>query len=171
MGPRLHNMIQFICTRIFPTARRLSRILAMPNRFLHRCKAFRWDVPESMQNIMLECSRWECPRRNFGTIAPKFQDFLRQFTICTLCEDITTLLLGGVPPPLHDAFVLLRMRGKLLAKCKSCWNATYVQSWRHTLSHIIAFLAIHVSHCLNVLLREMGLGPSRITRMAQRPYR
>jgi hypothetical protein len=65
----LHIMIQFR-TRTFPTARLPARIHAMPKRFLHHCLACGGDVPESIEHILLECPRWECHRRNFGTLAP-----------------------------------------------------------------------------------------------------
>jgi hypothetical protein len=65
------------------------------------------------------------------------------------------LLLGGVPSSLHGAIHLTR-------------NGTFFQLWRQALPHI-AFFVVHVSHSRIVLLREMGLGPARITRMGQRP--
>jgi hypothetical protein len=65
----LHILIQFQ-TRVFPTARRLARIQAMPGRFLYHCHACGGDVPESIGHIVFECPRWECHRRNFGALAP-----------------------------------------------------------------------------------------------------
>jgi hypothetical protein len=62
------RMIQFR-TSVFPTARRVARIHAMPGRFLHYCHACGGDVPECIKRILLECPRWECHRRNFGTLA------------------------------------------------------------------------------------------------------
>jgi hypothetical protein len=62
----LRIMIQFR-TRVFPTARRLARIHVMPKRFHHHCPTCGGDVPESIEHILLECPRWECHRRNFGT--------------------------------------------------------------------------------------------------------
>jgi hypothetical protein len=70
-------------------------------------------------------------------------------------EDINALLLGGVPPSLHGA---IHFTG----------NGRYFQLWRQALPHI-AFHVVHVSYSRNVLLREMGLGPSRISRMGRRP--
>jgi hypothetical protein len=93
-------MIQFR-TRVFPTARRLARIQAMPKRILHHCNACGGDVPESIKHILLECPRWECHRRHFGTLAPEFNRFVRHFA--TSHEEIIALLLGGVPPFLHGA--------------------------------------------------------------------
>jgi hypothetical protein len=55
----------------------------------------------SIEHILLECPRWECHRRNFGTLAPKFNGFVREFA--TSPEDINALLLGGVPPSRHGA--------------------------------------------------------------------
>ena len=145
----LHIMIQ-LRTRVFPTARRLARIHAMPERFLHHCPACGGDVIESIEHILLECPRWECHRRNFGALAPDFNGFVRRFA--TSPEDINALLLGGVPPSLHGA-THFTGNGRL---------------WRQALPHI-AFFVVHVSHSRNVLLREMGLGPSRISRMGRRP--
>jgi hypothetical protein len=65
----LHIMTQFR-TREFPTTRRLARIHAMFERFLHHCPACGGDVHESIEHTMLECPRWECHRRNFWTLAP-----------------------------------------------------------------------------------------------------
>jgi hypothetical protein len=65
----LHIMIQFR-TRVFPTARRLARIHAMLERFLHHCPTCGGDVIESIKHILLECPRWEYHRRNFGALAP-----------------------------------------------------------------------------------------------------
>jgi hypothetical protein len=93
-------MIQFR-TRVFPTTRHLARIHAMQERFLHHCHACSGDVPESIENILLECPRWQYHRRNFGALAPKFNGFVRQFV--TSPEDVNALLLGGVPPSLHGA--------------------------------------------------------------------
>jgi hypothetical protein len=70
-------MIQF-CTLVFPTTRRLARSHAMPERFLHHCLACGGDVPISVEHILLECPRWECHRRNFGTPVPKLNGFVRQ---------------------------------------------------------------------------------------------
>jgi hypothetical protein len=50
----LHITIQF-CTRVFPTARRLARIHAMLERFLHHCLACGGDVPKFIEHILLEC--------------------------------------------------------------------------------------------------------------------
>jgi hypothetical protein len=93
-------MIEFR-TRVFPIAHRLARIHAMPERFLRHCHACGGDVPESIEHILLECPRWECHSRNFGTLAPEFNGFVRQFA--TSPEDKNTLLLGGVPPSRHGA--------------------------------------------------------------------
>ena len=65
----LHIMIQ-LRTRVFPTARRLARIHAMHERFLHHCPACGGDVIESIKHILLACPRWEYHRRNFGALAP-----------------------------------------------------------------------------------------------------
>jgi hypothetical protein len=62
-------MMQFR-TRVFPTARRLSRIHAMAVCFLHHCPTCGGDVSESIERILRECPRWEFHRRNFGTLAP-----------------------------------------------------------------------------------------------------
>jgi hypothetical protein len=64
----LHIMIQF-CTRLFPTTRRLARIHAMFERFLHHCPACGRDVLDSIEHIRLECPRRECHRRNFVKLA------------------------------------------------------------------------------------------------------
>jgi hypothetical protein len=96
-------MIQFR-TRIFPTTHRLARIHAMPKRFLRDCLVCGGDVPESIEHSLLECPRWECHRRNFGTLAPEFNGFVRLFA--TSPEDINALLLGVVPPSLHGALHL-----------------------------------------------------------------
>jgi hypothetical protein len=101
----LHMMIQFR-TRVFPTTRHLARIHAMHERFLHLCHACSGDVPQSIENILLECPRqfgirWEYHRRNFGALAPKFNGFVRHFV--TSPEDVNALLLGGVPHSLHGA--------------------------------------------------------------------
>jgi hypothetical protein len=110
-------------------------------------------VPESIEHIMFECPRWECHRHNFGTLAPKFDGFARQFA--TSPEGTNVLLLGGVLPSLHGAIHFCRQ-----------WEV--FKLWRQALLHI-AFFVVHVSHSRNVLLREMGLAPSRITRMGRRP--
>jgi hypothetical protein len=73
----------------------------MHERFLHLCHACGGDVPEYVKRILLICPRWEYHRCNFGTLAPKFEDFLRQLAISP--EDMAALLLGGVPPSLHGA--------------------------------------------------------------------
>jgi hypothetical protein len=93
-------MIQFR-TRIFPTARRLARIHAMLERVLNHCHSCGGDVHESIEHIMLECPRWECHRRNFRTLAPEFNGFVRKFANSP--EDVSALLLGGAPPSLHGA--------------------------------------------------------------------
>jgi hypothetical protein len=93
-------MIQFR-TRVFPPARHLARIHAMPERFLHHCHVCGGDVPGSIKHILLECPRWEGHRRNFGTLALEFNGCVRRFA--TSPEDINALLLGGVPPSLHGA--------------------------------------------------------------------
>jgi hypothetical protein len=146
-------MIQFR-TRVFPTNRRLARIHAMPERFLHHCPACGGDVLESIEHILLECPRWEYHRRSLGALAPEFNGFVRHFA--TSPEDMNTLLLGGAPPSLHDA---IHFTGNV---------RIVFQLWRQALPHI-AFFVVHVSHSRNVLLREMGVGPSRITRMGRRP--
>ena len=112
-----------------------------------------YDVPESIEHILLECPRWEYHRRNFGALAPEFNGFVRHFA--TSPDDINALLLGGVPPSLHGATYFTG-------------NGRFFQLWRQALPHI-AFFVVHVSHSRNVLLREMGLGPSRISRMGRRP--
>jgi hypothetical protein len=109
--------------------------------------------PKSIEHISLECPRWEYHRHNFGALAPELNDFVRQFA--TSPEDINALLLGGVPPFLHGA---IHFTG----------NVRFFQLWRQALPHL-AFFVVHVSHSRNVLLREMGLGPSRIARMGRRP--
>jgi hypothetical protein len=93
-------MIQFR-TRVFPTARRLARIHAMLERFLHYCPACGGNVIESIEHILLECPRWEYHRRNLGALAPECNGFVRRFA--TSPENINALLLGGVPPSLHGA--------------------------------------------------------------------
>jgi hypothetical protein len=70
-------------------------------------------------------------------------------------ECINALLLGGVPPSLHGA---IHFTG----------YGRFFQLWRQALPRF-SFFVVHVSHSQNVLLREMGLGPSRITRMGRRP--
>jgi hypothetical protein len=110
-------------------------------------------VPESIEHILLECPRWENHRRNFEALAPEFNGFVRKFA--TSPADMNALLLGGVPPSLHGA---IHFTG----------NGRFFQLWRQTLPHIV-FSVVHVSHSRNVLLPEMGLGPSRITRMGRRP--
>jgi hypothetical protein len=145
-------MIQFR-TRLFPTARRFARIHAMPAYFLHHCHACGGDGPESIEHILLECPRWEYHRLYFGALAPNFNGFVRQFA--TSPEDINALLLSGVPPSLHGA---IHFKG----------NGRFFQLWRQALPHI-AFFVVHVSHPRNVLLRDMSLGPSHITRMGRRP--
>jgi hypothetical protein len=122
----------------------------MPERFLHHCPASGGDVPESIEHIMLECPRWECHRRNFGTLVQEFNGFVRQFA--TIPEDTNALLLGGVPPSLDGAIHFTK-------------NGRFSQSWRQGLPHI-AFFVVHVSHSRNILLRDMGLALSRITRMS-----
>jgi hypothetical protein len=69
-------MIQFR-TRVFPIARRLARIHAMLERFLHHCFACGRDVPESIEHILLECPSWEYHRYNFGALAQEFDGFVR----------------------------------------------------------------------------------------------
>jgi hypothetical protein len=97
--------------------------------------------------------RWEYHRRNFVALAPEFNGFVRQFA--TSPEDINALLLGDVHPSLHGTIHFTR-------------NGGFFQLWHQALPHI-AFFVVHVSHSRNVLLREMGFGPSRITRMGRRP--
>jgi hypothetical protein len=63
-------------TRVFPTARRLGRIHPISERYLHHCLACAGDVPKYIKHVMLECPRWGCDRRNFGTLAPKFNGFV-----------------------------------------------------------------------------------------------
>jgi hypothetical protein len=139
-------------TRVFPTARRLARIHAMPESFLHHCLARGGDMPESIEHFLLECPRWECHRRSFWTLAPESSGFVRQ--IATSPEDINALLLGGAPPPFMAPFILQEMGGfPVMAPSPPSY----------------CFLCSFVSHSRNVLLREMGLGPSRITRMGRRP--
>jgi hypothetical protein len=92
----------------------------------------------------------------FRTLTPEFNSFVRQ-QFATSPEDINALLLGGVPPSLHGA---IHFTG----------NGRLFLSWRQAHPHI-AFFVVHVSHSRNVLLREMGLAPSRITRMGRRPDR
>jgi hypothetical protein len=145
------TMIQFR-TRVFPTSRRRACIHAMPARFLHHCHACGGDVRESIEHILFECPRWECHRRNFGTRAPKFNGFVRQFA--TSPKDINALLLGDAPPSLHGAIHFTT-------------NGRFFPLWRQALPHI-AFFVVHVSNSRIVLLREMGLGPSRITRTGRR---
>jgi hypothetical protein len=114
----------------------------------------RRDVPGCIEHIMLECPRWECRRRQFGTLAPELIAFVREFA--TSPENISALLLGCVPPSLHGT---IHFSG----------NGRFSQLWRQALPHI-AFFVVHVSQSRNVLLREMGLDhPSRITRMGRRP--
>jgi hypothetical protein len=136
----LHIMIQFR-TREFPVARRLARIYAMPDRFLHHRPACGGDVPESIEHIMRECPRWECHRRIFGTLAPYLNGFVRQ--CATSLEDINGLLLGGVLPSLHGA---INFTG----------NGRFFRLWRQALPHI-AFFVVGVSDSRNVLLRDMAL--------------
>jgi hypothetical protein len=93
-------MIQFR-TRSFSTPRRLARIHAMPERVLHHCLARGGDVRESIEHILLECPRWECHRRYFGTLAQEFNGFVSQFAASP--EDINALIFGGVFPSLHGA--------------------------------------------------------------------
>jgi hypothetical protein len=137
---------------MFPTARRLARIHAMPERFLHHCPACGGHVIEPIEHILLECPRWEYHRRNFGALALEFHGFVR--LSATSPEDINALLLGGVPPSLHGA-------------TDFTGNGRFFQSWRQALPHI-AFFVVHVSHSRNVVFREMGLRP-RISRMGRRP--
>jgi hypothetical protein len=79
----LHIMIQFR-TRVLPTTRRLARIHAMPERFSHHCPACGGDMLKSIGHVMHECPRWECHYRNFGTLAPEFNGFVRQFATSLL---------------------------------------------------------------------------------------
>jgi hypothetical protein len=136
-------------TRVFPTARRLARIHAMPERFFHHCPASGGDVPKYVEHIVLECPRWECHCRNFGTLVQELNGFVRQFA--TSPEDVNALLLGGVPPSLHGPIHFTK-------------NGRFSQLWRQALPHI-AFFVVHVSHSRNVVLREIGLALFRITRM------
>jgi hypothetical protein len=76
----LHIIIQFR-TRVFPTARRLARIHAMRERFLHHCLACGGDVPKSIEHILLECPRWEYHRRNFGALFPELNGFVLRLGI------------------------------------------------------------------------------------------
>jgi hypothetical protein len=85
-------MIKFR-TRVFPTTRRLARIHAMLDRFLHYCHACGGDV--------LAYPRCKCHCRYFGTLYSEFNGFGRQFA--TPPDDINALILGGVPPSLHGA--------------------------------------------------------------------
>jgi hypothetical protein len=72
-----------------------------------------------------------------------------------MSTDINALFLGGVPPSLHGATHFTE-------------NGRFFHLRRQALPHIAFFLG-HVSHSRNVLLREMGLGPSRTSRMGRRP--
>jgi hypothetical protein len=81
----------------------------MHERFLHHCPACGGDVPECIEHILLECPRWECHQRNFETLAPKFNGLVGQFA--TSSEDISALLLGGVPLPFMAPFILQGMGG------------------------------------------------------------
>jgi hypothetical protein len=101
----LYIMIQFR-TGVFPTTRRLARIQAMLAHFLHRCLACGGDVHEFVKHSMRECPRWECHRRHFGTLALKFNGFLRP--LFTSPSYISALLLGGAPF-LHSPFILQEM--------------------------------------------------------------
>jgi hypothetical protein len=132
-------MIQFR-TRLFPTARRLARIYAMLERLLHHCRACGGDVPEYIEHVLLECPRWECHRRHFGTLASDFNGFMRRFA--TSPEGKIALFLDGVPPSLHGAIHFVG-------------NGRYSQLWRLSLNQI-AFFVAYESHSQNVLLREMG---------------
>jgi hypothetical protein len=51
----------------------------MHERFLHMCLACGGDVLASIKHIMPAFPRWECHRRNYGTLAQKLQDFVRHF--------------------------------------------------------------------------------------------
>jgi hypothetical protein len=144
-------MIQFR-TRVFPKTRRLVRINAITDHFLHHL-ACGGDVRESIEHVMLECPRQEPHRRKFVILAPKFMDLVRQFA--TSLEHITTLLLGGVLPSLHGGSHFTRS-----------WR--FCRLWHQALPHIV-FFTINASHSRNALLREMGLAPSRITGMGRRP--
>jgi hypothetical protein len=77
---------------------------------------------------MLKCPRWECHRRNLGTLAPEFKDFVRHQFANSL-EDMTRLLLGGDPPPLDGT---IHITG----------NGTLFHLWRHAPPHIDALFAV-----------------------------
>jgi hypothetical protein len=70
-------------------------------------------------------------------------------------KNLIAFLLGGVPPSLHGATHFPGTVGSF-------------QLWCHALPQI-AFVVDHVSHSRNVLLHEMGLAPSRISRIGRRP--
>jgi hypothetical protein len=125
----------------------------MPERLLHHCSVCGGDVLKSIKHVMRECPCWECHRRHSGTIAHEFNGFVRHFA--TSLEDLTALLLGGFSPSLHGAIIYTK-------------NGRFFQLWRLALPHI-AFFVVHALHSRNVLLRKMGLAPSRITRMGRRP--
>jgi hypothetical protein len=112
-------------------------------------------VHEYIEHIILECPLWECHRRNIGTLAQEisFKDFVRQFAASST-KDITTLLLGGVPPSLHGGTYFT-------------WNGSFFP-------HMVpsppsyCFLCNSCIALPNVVLCEMGLAPSCITRMGRR---
>jgi hypothetical protein len=78
-------MIQFR-TRVFPTACLLPAFMTC----MHVFSIIVLHVPEYIEHILLECPRWECHRRNFGTLSLKFHGFVRQFA--TSHEDANAVL-------------------------------------------------------------------------------
>jgi len=104
----LHIMIQ-LRTRVFPTARRLARIHAMPERFLEHCPACGGGESETIEHMLVECPRWGYHRHNFGLLVPEFRDFISSHVIASTPEDLTAFILGGVPPSLHGALAGLGM--------------------------------------------------------------
>jgi hypothetical protein len=59
---------------------------------------------ETKHIMLLECPRWACHRRHFGTQAQEFNGlYVNSCTFATSPKDIVALLLGGVPLSLHRA--------------------------------------------------------------------
>lgn len=150
--PGLHVMIQ-MRTRAFPTARRLARVQALPERYLDYCPACCLNVPESVPHLLAECRRWEAHRHSLRAAAPELSQLIARVSSCP--EDTAALLLGGTPPPLHDDPDFSE-------------NGRFVQLWRQALP-CVALFVLHVTHSRFVTLREMGLAPSRIIRTGRRP--
>jgi hypothetical protein len=71
----------------------------MLDHSLHHRPSCGGDVHKYIKRIPLECPQRGCHRRHFGTLAPEFYDFARQFA--TSPKNMIALPLGGGPPSLH----------------------------------------------------------------------